>query len=273
MSAVDPNGGGVIVIPSSTTNATSIQGRAVASTAPTTGQVYQWSGSEWVPATVSGSPSVTYDPMTGEDWSTMSPSGGGDASWSGGALLLDCDTAGASSCGVEQSDYLPSGDYFDAAIRVQITGGDGSAQGRILLSDGASADDCAVMMLFPDGSIEVGAFVASSYVYWYVASTIAAIDNAARTGGELWLRIHRAPGLIEWSWGLGVSGALPTVWNPVYSSIQKEVAGYYAPTVQNGLRSSNGRYMTVSAFTLSTLALQVSVLDIATGLPGAFGSE
>ncbi len=32
-------------------------------------------------------------------------------------------------------------------------------------------------------------------------------------------------------------------------------------------------YMTVSAFTLSTLALQVSVLDIATGLPGAFGSE
>jgi hypothetical protein len=38
---------------------TSIQGRSVASTAPTTGQVYQWSGSEWVPATVSGSPSTS----------------------------------------------------------------------------------------------------------------------------------------------------------------------------------------------------------------------
>ena len=150
-----------------------------------------------------GTPTTNSDAMAGSGWSTASATGGAVASWasSPARLTLDCDPGAAGSCGVTHTTKLPNREEYSIAIRVQVVNGDNSNQTRVILACGQSASDCAQMAFFTDGSIEVGATIGGSYVYWYVASTIAAIDSTARTGGELWLRFDRMPGLIAISCG------------------------------------------------------------------------
>ena len=207
--------------------------------------------------------------MTGADWSASTPSGGATATWADGKLTLDCDAGSAGSCGASKATALPARDEYSIAIRVRIIDGDNSNQTRIILACGQSATDCAQMALFTDGSIEVGATVASSYVYWNVA-THAAIDPTARTGGELWLRFDRRAGLVVWSYGIGTGGALPTVWTEVYSSTERHVAGADA-AARHGKQAANGLFVGIYAVTLSGVNLDVAVLAIKTGLPGGFG--
>jgi len=211
-----------------------------------------------------------FAPMTGSGWSASTPSGGATATWADDKLTLDCDPGSAGSCGATKAAALPSGDASDVAIRLQVISGDNSNQTRVIVAIGQSATDCVQVAFFTDGSIEVGVTVGGSYTYWFVASTIADINNAVRTGGAFWLRVHRAPGVIEFSWGVGVGGTMPTVWHPVYSSIEKEVAGYYNQVVA-ALLASNGRHLGIYGVTLSGVDLVVAVLAIVTGLPGAFG--
>lgn len=219
-------------------------------------------------------PSVTSDAMTGSGWSTASATGGAVATWasSPARLTLDCDPAAPGSCGVTHTTKLPNREEYSIAIRVQVVNGDNSNQTRIILACGQSANDYAKMALYTDGSIEVGATVGGSYVYWNVA-THAAIGPTARTGGELWLRFDRRAGLVVWSYGIGTGGALPTVWTEVYGSTERHVAGQHAQA-RDGKKASNGTHVGIYAVTLSTLPglnLDVAVLAIKTGLPGAFG--
>ena len=216
-------------------------------------------------------PSVTEDAMSGSGWSSSSATGGASASWASGParLVLDCNPGSAGSCGVTHATKLPNRDEYSIAIRVRVDNGDNSSQTRIILACGQSATDCAQMALFTNGSIEVGATVASSYVYWNVA-THAAIDATARTGGELWLRFDRRLGCIAWSYGInaGTSGDTPTKWTEVYSSTERHVAGADA-TARNGKKAANGLFVGIYAVTLSGVNLDVSILDIRTGY--AFG--
>ena len=220
-----------------------------------------------------GAPTVTSDAMAGSGWSTASATGGAVATWasSPARLTLDCDPGAAGSCGVTHTTKLPNREEYSIAIRVQVVNGDNSNQTRIILACGQSATDCAQMALFTNGSIEVGATVASSYVYWNVA-THAAIDSTARTGGELWLRFDRRVGVIAWSYGInaGTSGDMPTAWTEVYSSTERHVAGADA-AARAGKKAANGRFVGIYAVTLSGVNLDVSVLAIKTGLPAAFG--
>lgn len=212
------------------------------------------------------------DDMSGTDWSLATPSGGALATWAGSKLTLDCDAGSAGSCGASKATALPARDEYSIAIRVQVVNGDNSNQTRIILACGRSATDCAKMALFTNGSIEVGATVGGSYVYWYVASTIAAIDPTARTGGELWLRFDRRVGVIAWSYGIntGTSGDLPTVWTEVYSSTERHVAGADA-AARNGKKAANGTFVGIYAVTLSGVNLDVAVLAIKTGPALSFG--
>lgn len=218
-----------------------------------------------------GAPAVNSDALAGTGWSTASATGGAVATWasSPARLTLDCDPGAAGSCGVTHTTKLPNREEYSIAIRVQVVNGDNSNQTRIILACGQSATDCAQMALFTNGSIEVGATVASSYVYWNVA-THAAIDPTARTGGELWLRFDRRAGLVVWSYGIGTGGALPTVWTEVYSSTERHVAGADA-AARNGKKAANGLFVGIYAVTLSGVNLDVAVLAIKTGLPAAFG--
>ena len=214
------------------------------------------------------------DALSGSGWSSASATGGAAASWASGParLVLDCNPGAAGSCGVTHATKLPNGEDYSIAIRVRVDNGDNSNQTRIILACGQSANDCAQMALFTNGSIEVGATVASSYVYWYVASTIAAINSGVRTGGELWLRFDRRVGVIAWSYGInaGTSGDLPTAWTEVYSSTERHVAGADA-AARNGKKAANGRFVGIYAVTLSGVNLDVSVLAIKTALAGGFG--
>jgi hypothetical protein len=110
--------------------------------------------------------------------------------------------------------------------------------------------------------------VSGSYTYWSI-TTIAGIDATARTGGNLWLRLDRAPLGVLWSWGVGASGARPTAWHPVYSTVEREVAGYWS-FLQPALYACNGRDLVVSALTLSAMALNVEVLALHAGSARAF---
>lgn len=209
-----------------------------------------------------------FELMTGTGWPTSTPSGGATATWADDKLTLDCDPGSAGSCGASKATALPSGRNYRVAIRLQVISGDNSSQTRIILACGQSATDYVQMMFFTDGSIEIGATVGGSYTYWYVANTIAAINNALRTGGKFWICCDRSPGLLTWSWGEGVGGALPSVWNEIYSSTERHVAGQDAQA-RAAKKASNGRFVAIYGVTLSGVDLVVAVHDIVTGLPGA----
>ena len=219
-----------------------------------------------------GAPAVNSDALAGTGWSTASATGGAVATWasSPARLTLDCNPGAAGSCGVTHTTKLPNREEYSIAIRVQVVNGDNSNQARIILACGQSANDCAKMALYTDGSIELGATVGGSYVYWWTVASIAAIGPTARTGGELWLRFDRRAGLVVWSYGIGTGGALPTVWTEVYGSTERHVAGQHAHA-RDGKKASNGTHVGIYAVTLSGVNLDVAVLAIKTGLPGAFG--
>ena len=211
--------------------------------------------------------------MGGDGWTIDAATGGASATWatSPARLLLECAPGSAGRCSVSHATKLPSGRDYSVAIRLRVLRGDNSNQTRIALVCGRSANDCVVMMFFTNGSIEIGVVTGGVYTFWYVASTIAAINNAVRTGGEFWMNFDRRAGVLTWSWAVndGASGALPTAWNTVYSSIARQVAGQDAQAYA-GFKASGGRFLRLSAETLGALDLGVRVDAVVTGLPGAF---
>ena len=220
-------------------------------------------------AQVGAAPSVIEDDMSGADWSALATSGGASATWGGGMLTLGCVSGAAGSCGVRAANYLPSGDSVTVAIRLRVVTGDNSNQARVTLSLGRDASNNINLIFYTNGSIEFGYTAGGSYTYWRTESTIAGIDAGVRTGGNLWLRLDRAPLGVLWSWGVGASGARPTAWHPVFSTIEREVAGYWS-LLQPALYACNGSDLVVSVRTLSAMNLSVDVLAIEAGLPGAF---
>ena len=214
---------------------------------------------------------VRSDPMSGAGWSSLTATGGATATWATGParLVLDCVSGAAGFCGVRAANGLPSGDHVTVGMRLRVVTGDTSNQTRVILSLGQDASNNVNLIFFTDGSIECGYTASGSYTYWRIESTIAGIDASVRTGGDLWLRFDRSPLGVVWSWGVGSSGARPTAWHAVFSSIEREVAGYWN-TVQPALYACNGSDLVVSALTVSAVALHVEVLAVHAGLPGAF---
>ena len=214
---------------------------------------------------------VRSDPMSGAGWSSLTATGGATATWATGParLVLDCVSGAAGFCGVRAANGLPSGDHVTVGMRLRVVTGDNSNQTRVILSLGQDASNNVNLIFFTDGSIECGYTASGSYTYWRIESTIVGIDAGVRTGGDLWLRFDRSPLGVVWSWGVGSSGVRPTAWHPVYSTIEREVAGYWS-LLQPALYACNGRDLLVSALTLSAMDLHVEVLAIHAGLPGAF---
>ena len=214
---------------------------------------------------------VRSDPLAGNGWASLTATGGATATWATGParLVLACVSGAAGSCGVRGANLLPSGDAVTVAMRLRVVTGDNSNQTRVVLSLGQDASNNVNLIFFTDGSIECGATVSGSYTYWRIESTIAGIDAGVRTGGNLWLRLDRAPLGVVFSWGVGSSGARPTAWHPVYSTIEREVAGYWS-FLQPALYACNGSDLLVSALTLSAMDLNVEVLAVHAGSAGAF---
>jgi hypothetical protein len=258
-------------------NATQLQGRTLATTAPTDAQALVWNQaqSRWEPGTVSGggggAPSVASDDMSGTGWATATATGGAAASWatSPARLLLNCAPGSDGSCGVESTTRLPSTDTYDVAIRVRFDVGDGSANGRVLFVVGRDSANCLVLTLSAAGALQAGRTVGGSYT-GYTVLYDAGIDSNARTGGQLWVRASRSPQGFVWLWGLGEDDELPTEWVEYWASAQLAASsGYSYTVVANGL--SQGPFVGIYLVTVSAIDVDASVLDLVTGLPGAFG--
>ena len=240
------------------TNATQLQGRGIASTAPTTGQALVWNGALWVPGNVGGAPEVLSDDLSGDGWTANTATGSGVASWetSPARLRLTCPLGSAASCGVHAENYVDSVAWGDLAIRVQVITGDGSSAGRIGVTVGRSTNDTVSVMLWPNSNIECGSYSAPTF---YSLATAAGPDSGQRTGGELWLKIGRTPGAVSFAWGVGSAGALPTYWTTIATSTDAAV-----------LTRGSGRYVEVYGLTTTSVAITADVLAVAQGLPGAF---
>lgn len=215
-------------------------------------------------------PSRLEDAMSGTGWATVSATGGASASWatSPARLLLNCAPGSAGSCGAEQEDYLQSGEYYDVAIRVRFDVGDGSANGRVLFVVGRDSANCLVLTLSAAGALQAGRTVGGSYT-GYTVLYDAGIDSNARTGGQLWVRASRSPQGFLWLWGIGAGGQLPTEWVEYWGAAQLAASsGYSYTVVAKGL--SQGPFVGIYLVTVSAIDVDASVLDIVTGLPGAF---
>lgn len=211
------------------------------------------------------------DAMTGSGWTALSASGGASASWASGParLLLNCAPGSAGSCGAGSTTRLPSTDTYDVAIRVRFDVGDGSANGRILFVVGRDSANCLVLTLSAAGALQAGRTVGGSYA-GYTVLYDAGINSNARTGGQLWVRASRSPQGFVWLWGIGAGGQLPTEWVEYWASVPLSASvGYSYTVVAHGL--SQGPFVGISLVTVSAIDVDASVLDLVTGLPGAFG--
>ena len=211
------------------------------------------------------------DALSGSGWSSASATGGAAASWASGParLVLNCAPGSAGSCGVESTTRLPSTDTYDVAIRVRFDVGDGSANGRVLFVVGRDSANRLVLTLSAAGALQAGRTVGGSYT-GYTVLYDAGIDSNARTGGQLWVRASRSPQGFVWLWGIGAGGQLPTAWVEYWASAQLAASsGYSYTVVANGL--SQGPFVGIYLVTVSAIDVDASVLDLVTGLPGAFG--
>lgn len=199
---------------------------------------------------------IASDPMAGTDWDDLAISGGASAAWGASKLTLTCPSGSAASCGVEQAGYLPSGESYDVAARVDVTAGDASSLTRLVLTAGQSASANASVILWSDGTVEWGHYGSGSFTS---LGTTAGPDSGQRTGGQLWVRLTRTPVGIAFAWGVGSAGALPTEWTTVGIS-----------TAANVLARAGGRYVQIGGLTTSSLAFTVEVLAILAALPGGF---
>lgn len=189
-----------------TVNAVQLQGRDVASDAPTSGQVLLWDAgqSRWEPGTLSTSPTTTSEAMGGTGW-TSSGSGTHSETWDGTKLDLSI-TASTGSAAVTKPAVLASGDGYDVAIRFSLVTHNATTQEQLYLAVGSASNMNAAIAIKSSGDLDCSR---TNGTYSSIAS-VAGPSGTQLTDGETWLRLSRASVGFAWYWGRGVSGALPT---------------------------------------------------------------
>lgn len=200
----------------------------------------------------------TIDPMTGSGWTSFSPGAGQTIVWATSKLTLTT-PAGVSAgdqCGAYKSLFT-SGESYDLAVRVKITGANASAGANLNLIVGK--DTASYRLYFQmrfDGALQSGGFGGGGWVSlfgWTAGNTIGSSD---RTGGELWFRIRRDRATIVLLTGVGSGGAVPTSWTQRHRTTS---------TVALDTMTAGGTYVTVSVDSSApaTDAI-IEILDIRT---------
>lgn len=200
------------------------------------------------------------DGMTGTGWSNLTPSGGASATWATGParLFLDCPSGTTGSCGVERAGYLPSPEWSEFAIRLQVLSGDASSNTRVGFNVGKDANNTANFTLWTNGNVEPAYVSGGSYTS-LTTTAPSAIDSTARTGGNLWFKVSHTPAALVWSYGIGTAGAQPTSWVPIYQT-----------TNATALAVASGTFVQVYSLTIGSIDFDVDVLAIKSALPGGF---
>jgi hypothetical protein len=152
------------------------------------------------------------DPLTGAGWTAGTPSGGAAATWTSGTRLRVAVPTGVEGAAwVQRDDLLPDGPEWDFYTRVDIVAGDTAGNTRIILGAGVDENNFISAALWADGTLEIGRVLAGSYG-GSAYGAAPGLDSAARTGGQLWLRLALRLGEVTISWGVGAAGVPPKGW-------------------------------------------------------------
>lgn len=243
-------------------------GAIKAPTSPTAGHVLTYDGSVWqsaAPATAG----LRSEDMTGDGWSSLTATGGATATWAGGALVLDINPAAMGFCGAEIPDLFTSPEDCVLAVRVRVVNGDNSSATRISFNIGSDDENTCNFAFWTNGTAEP-AFVNGGSYSALALITVTALTHAVRTGGELWFLITRTHDAVSWKYGIntGASGALPTKWVPIYSTVDHAGLGY-AAAARNAVRCAAGTYCVIVGLTMgSGVNLDVEIPALRTGRSG-----
>lgn len=203
-------------------------------------------------------PKRTVDPMTGTGWTSFSPGFGQSIVWASSKLTLTTPSGvnAGDQCGAYKS-LLTSGESYDLAVRVKVTGAnsDAGANLNVIVGRDYASNRLYFQMRF-DGALQAGGYgggVWVSLLSWTAGNTIGSSD---RTGGELWFRIRRDRATIVLSTGVGSSGAVPTSWTQRHRTTSTDALD---------TMTAGGLFVTVSMDTSgpSTNAI-LEILDIRT---------
>ena len=155
------------------------------------------------------------DPMTGAAWTDTAPAGT-SVTWAASTLTLTVDAGTADGASTLNASGNTSPEWWDVCARLAVTSGNGEASGNLGLWAGVDASNCAIWILYADGSLKIGQITGGGYSDLLARTAANTISSGQRTGGQLWLRLSRSPIGLAASWGVGVAGATPTSWTTVY---------------------------------------------------------
>jgi hypothetical protein len=140
---------------------------------------------------------------------------------------------------------------------------------RIVFNIGSDVDHTCNFAFWTNGTAEA-AFVDGGSYSSLALITVTALTDAVRTGGELWFLITRTHDAVSWKYGIntGASGALPTKWVPIYSTVDHAGLGY-AAAARNAVRCAAGTYCVIVGLTTgSGVNLDVEIPALRTGRSG-----
>lgn len=190
--------------PTATVNATQLQGRSVASDAPTNGQALVWDAaqSRWEPGTVAGGGLVL---TTSHTWTLRQ--GSGTAAESAGQVTLSGAISTALTGASRPAAYaaLPDGRTLAISVRlVSVTGDSNTYAGFCLQKSGGTAENALLFQVQPSGAGQWGYESGGGYT-----SYATVIPGSLPVGGTAWLRVEvdRA-GRARFLYGIG-SGSTP----------------------------------------------------------------
>lgn len=164
----------------------------------------------------------TTDAMDGTGWTSLTPASGATTTWAAGVLTLaiPASTTVSGASGVHRADALADPDSYDLLYRVDVVTGDGTAApdtGNIYSLVGRDVGNCFIVAMNADGSLSIGRSSGGSWAGAYVTPAANTITSGQRTGGQLWFRVSRRPGVVVAASGVGSADAVPTTWTTLYA--------------------------------------------------------
>ncbi len=153
------------------------------------------------------------DPMTGTGWTATVP-GTVTVTWGAGKLTLAA-PIGTTTQSRTVRDATPFGSTsqeWQLLARVQVTAGAaaGGDVAQLQVGFGADANNRVVLCLLNNGRMGAFSLVGGALTDHGFAAGPSTAEMAA---GDLWVRMTRTVegAFVTW-WGIGVAGAVPTVW-------------------------------------------------------------
>lgn len=189
------------------------------------------------------------DPLSGAGWTEYEATGGSSATWTSGTRLrMNVPQNAAGSIAYSSTSFVPRPESWDMAIRVQFISGSNSVHTRAVLTVGADSNNHCSLLVWGDGTIELGKVQGGGWTYigWVSGPSLSDL-----TGGQLWIRLSSHGGTVRALWGIGSAGAIPASWSVAFVGSD----GDYA-------KVSYGTWARIGALTLNSSVNEPLTTDV-----------